>query len=161
MEGQFSAINYVNSNLIYAGTTKGEIFLIKKVNNNWTTIKLNLEFENGNSITFWPNSDNPMPINDIATFPENNNVIVVAFGGVSEAKVTMVWRGQIFDNGIIEWSHVSGYSGNSSDSPTLPIIPVNTIVIEPNNPNRAPLTNNNFSLAVSIFYAGLSIVTLM
>jgi photosystem II stability/assembly factor-like uncharacterized protein len=133
-EGHISAINYVNSNLIYAGTTKGEIFLIKKVNNNWTTIKINPEIKNGNSINFWPNSDNPMPINDIATFPENNTVIVVAFGGISKAKIAMLWRGQISDNGLIEWSHISGNSGNTSDPPTLPTIPVNTIVIEPNHP---------------------------
>jgi len=137
-EGLFSAINYVNSNLIYAGTTAGKIFLIKKINNIWTTIKINPESKNGGSFKFWPTSDNPnsMPVNDIATFPENNNVIVVAFGGISKAKIAMVWRGQISDNGIVEWSHISGNSGNTSDAPTLPIIPVNTIVIEPNNPNN-------------------------
>ena len=161
-EGQFSAINYVNSNLIYAGTTTGKIFLIKRTKVNlWTITKINPELKNGNSIKFWPKSGNPMPINDIATYPENNTVIVVGFGGISAAKIGMVWRGQISDNGIIEWSHISGYSGNpsvwrgqisdngiiewsqisknsgnTSDLPTLPIIPVNTIVIESNDPHN-------------------------
>ena len=137
-EGQFSAVNYVNSNLIYAGTTAGKIFLMKKINNDWTTINISPELKNGKSVKFWPTSDNSdsMPINDIATFPENNSVIVVAFGGISEAKIAMVWRGQISESGIVEWSHISGSNGITSNTPTLPSIPVNTIVIEPDNPNK-------------------------
>ena len=46
----------------------------------------------------------------------------------------MVWRCQISDNGEVRWNHISGYGENHLDLPTLPIIPVNAIVIEPTNP---------------------------
>jgi photosystem II stability/assembly factor-like uncharacterized protein len=127
-EEQFSAINYVSSNLIYTGTTTGEIFLLKKIGHDWITMKISPN----NPIEFWPNSKH-MHVNDIATFPKNDNAVVVVFGGVSEAKIAMLWRGQISANGITEWTHVSGYAENPLNPPTLPVIPVNTIVIDPDD----------------------------
>ena len=166
-DGEFSAINYVNSNLIYAGTTTGKVFVIKKSSDGWISTKINPEVKDGNSIKYWPNSDNSgntLPINDITTFPEDDTKITVAFGGTrtSEAPIANLWRGQISNNGIVEWRHVSGYSGNppiwrrqitdngiiewshisgyseipsNASIPTLPTIAVNVIVIEPDKPN--------------------------
>jgi hypothetical protein len=133
-EGQFSAINFVNSNLIYAGTSKGAVFLLKKINNDWTVTDISPNLKDNNQIKYWPTSDNPMPINDIATFPENDHEIAIVFGGISEEKIAMIWRCQISENGVTTWNHISGYSVNHSDPPTLSSIPVNSIVIEPNNP---------------------------
>ena len=133
-EGNFSAINYVNSNLIYAGTTNGEIFMLKKINDKWTTTNITPELKNGNKIKFWLYSDNPVPINDIATFPENDHEIAIVFGGISKEEIAMVWRCQISDNGVATWNHISGYGENPLDPPTLPKTPVNTIVIDPANP---------------------------
>ena len=112
--------------MIYAGTTKGKIFLIKNINNKWTKTKINPESKNENLIP-------SMIINDIATFPENKSVIVIVLGGLSkpEAKISRVWRGEISDNGKAEWI--------ISVDPVLTIfcdlnIPINAIVIDPTDP---------------------------
>jgi hypothetical protein len=140
-EELISAINYVNSNLMYIGTTKGNIFILKKINNKWTPKKIKTDSKNEILLP-------SMYIWDIATYPENDNIIIVALGGynsnedqsIANKAPSRVWRGEISDEGVVKWKNISGKNdaGDSIQPNTpvsiLPNTPVNAIAIEPNNP---------------------------
>ncbi len=124
-----SAINYVASNLIYAGTTSGKLFLFEKINNEWTNSKL----ESNNDISI-PDQY----IWNIATYGENNRyiknkTIIVALGGFNTGNdPSRVWRGEIFDDDkTIKWKNISG-NINANDTSYLPNCPANAIAIDSN-----------------------------
>jgi photosystem II stability/assembly factor-like uncharacterized protein len=125
-----SAINYVDSNLIYVGTTLGKIFLLKKITNKWTSYRLE------------SNADIALPdnyIRDIATYCENNkykknSTIIVAFAGfIPDEDPPRVWRGEISDEKIVKWTNISG--NDKANNTSLPNSPANAIVIDLNNPD--------------------------
>jgi photosystem II stability/assembly factor-like uncharacterized protein len=125
-----SAINYVNSNLIYVGTTEGKIFLLTKVNNKWKSDIL----ESSN--------DGALPDNyimDIATYPENNKylknstIIVVLGGFIEEVDPPRVWRGEISDDKIVKWKNISG--NDNANGKSLPNSPARVLAIDFNNPD--------------------------
>ncbi len=124
-EELISAINYIDSNLLCAGTTLGNMFLLKKINNKWTTLRLEPE-------------DIALPgryIWDIITYREGNeylknNTIIVALGGFNADKEpSHVWRGEISDdNNTIKWENISG---EIDDNKTyLPNCPANAITMD-------------------------------
>jgi photosystem II stability/assembly factor-like uncharacterized protein len=122
-----SAINYVDSNLIYVGTTAGKIFLLKKINNKWTSHKL----ESNNDIVLPDHY-----ICDIATYRENkylkNSTIIVALGGfIADKDPPRVWRGEISDDKIVKWKDISG--NDNVNNTSLPNSPANAIAIDFNN----------------------------
>ena len=89
-----SAINYVNSDLIYAGTTEGKIFLFKKSNKMWTKKKITHDQKNDNSIP-------SMHVWDIATNPKNHNSVIAVLGGFASNNPSRIWRGEISDEGYL------------------------------------------------------------
>jgi photosystem II stability/assembly factor-like uncharacterized protein len=108
-----SAINYLNSNLIYVGTNGGRIYRLTKSANNWTTKAIHAD---------------PFPIDryiwDIATLPNDETKLIVIVSGFGTGHV---FRGDILSDGQTRWTDISG-TGNGK----LPDIPVNALVIDEN-----------------------------
>lgn len=108
LTGFISAINYANSDLIYVGTIKGQVYRLTKKSGGWTASLI---------------SAAPLPsrwIWDVATKPGDVNTILVVMSGF---RASHVWRGEVPANGTATWTDISG---------NLPDIPVNAIAIEPN-----------------------------
>ena len=103
-----SAIDYVNSNLIYAGATNGNVFCFRKSGLTWSVTAIHAA---------------PLPVGafvtDIAAAPGAPNVVIVTFGGFG---IPHVWRGLVPTSGAAAWTSIS--TG-------LPDIPVNALVIDP------------------------------
>ena len=112
--GLVSAIHYVNSNLIYAGTTSGKVYRL--VNTGvWTATVLHAP---------------PLParwIWDVAAVPGNPNVVIVVMSGFGTPHV---WRGNVPAIGPAAWTNISGTGAG-----ILPDIPVNALAIDPIAPN--------------------------
>lgn len=132
-----SAINYVNSNQIYVGTTKGKIFLLENIDNKWTRYKL----ESNNDTL----ADNY--ISDIAIYHENNNDlknsnIIVALGGfIEEQDPSRIWRGEISADKKVEWKNISGTE--NAENAALPRgVPTNAIAIDFSNPKTIFIGND-------------------
>ena len=110
--GQVSAINYVNSNLIYAGTKFGQVYRLVQSGGTWTATALQVA---------------PLPtryIWDIGTLPADPNTLVVVMSGFGTPHV---WRGQVATGGAsATWTAING-----SGVGQLPDIPVNALVIDP------------------------------
>ncbi len=113
--GVVSAIHYVNSNLIYAGTSSGKVYRLVKSAGTWTATAIHAA---------------PLPsqfIWDVAARPDNPNIVIVAMSGFGSAHV---WRGTVPAAGVATWADVSGVAPSR-----LPDIPVNALVIDPGAPN--------------------------
>jgi hypothetical protein len=114
--GNVTAIHYVNSNLIYVGTTNGQVFRLSKSGTTWTANAINAT---------------PLPgqwIWDIVALPNNVNEVIVV---MSSFGISHVWHGAVATTGTsATWTNISG-----TGSGTLPDIPVNALAIDPLAPN--------------------------
>jgi photosystem II stability/assembly factor-like uncharacterized protein len=109
-----SAIHYVNSSLIYCGTTGGLVYKATKSGSTWTATKV---------------SAPPLPdrwIWDIFLVPGMTDVLVVAMAGYGTAHV---WKGML-SGANWTWSDLSGAALNR-----LPDAPANALEIDPAAPN--------------------------
>ena len=112
--GRVSAIHYVNSSLIYAGTSNGLVYKVVKSGSTWTATLI---------------SAAPLParwIWDVSQVPSSPDHVVVAMSGYGTGHV---WRG-VLTAGTWTWTDVSGTAPNR-----LPDAPVNALQIEPATPN--------------------------
>jgi photosystem II stability/assembly factor-like uncharacterized protein len=109
--GNVSAINYVNSNLIYAGTTTGLVYRLAKSGTTWSASAIQA---------------GPLPnqyIWDIAARPDDVNTVIVVMSGFG---IAHVWRGVVAAGGTsAAWTNISGTGPG-----VLPDIPVNALVID-------------------------------
>ena len=115
LSSKISAINYVNSNLIYVGTDGGQAYRIVKSGSTWTPTIISVA---------------PLPsrfIWDIAAKLGDINTVILVMSGFGTAHV---WRGSIPASGPATWTDISGTGAGR-----LPDIPVNALAIEPSDPN--------------------------
>jgi photosystem II stability/assembly factor-like uncharacterized protein len=114
--GNVSAIHYVNSSLIYAGTTTGQVYRLTLSGATWTATAIHAA---------------PLPgqyIWDVAARPDDVDTVIVV---MSTFGISHVWRGTVpAGGGTAAWSDISGAGGG-----TLPDIPANALVIDPAAPN--------------------------
>jgi hypothetical protein len=114
--GNVSAIHYVNSNLIYVGTTTGEVYRLVKSGATWSATAIHAI---------------PLPgqwIWDITARPDNVNRVIVV---MSSFGISHVWQGVVAASGTsAAWTNISGTSAG-----VLPDIPVNALAIDPNAPD--------------------------
>lgn len=117
ISGLVSAVAFVNSTLIYAGTTSGQVYIAKKA-------------------ASWPASATlisaaPLPsrwIWAITTAPGSVNTVLLAMAGFGTSHV---WRGAVAASGMsATWSDISGTGATG-----VPDIPCNALCIDPVNPN--------------------------
>jgi photosystem II stability/assembly factor-like uncharacterized protein len=104
--GKVSAMEYVNSILIYAGTTSGQVYVLR-FSGSWSAALI---------------SSSPLPaapINDLATPPGQPNTVIVVFGGFN---IHHVWRGNVTGSSAT-WTDI--------DAGNLPNIPCDALVIDP------------------------------
>jgi photosystem II stability/assembly factor-like uncharacterized protein len=119
---EISAINYVNSNLIYVGTSKAKVFSLTNVNEQWIVKAIHNSplpnISNGRDIRIW----------DVATHPKDiKKVFVVNAGfGSKEEPLSHVWAGEILPDGTAKWKDINPRNDNDE----LIDIPVNAIVID-------------------------------
>jgi photosystem II stability/assembly factor-like uncharacterized protein len=117
--GNVSAIHYVNSNLIYAGTTLGEVYRLVKTGGIWSATAIHAA---------------PLPgqwIWDITARPDNVDRVIVVMSGFG---ISHVWHGAVVSTGASAvWTNISGTGAG-----TLPDIPVNALAIDP-----IPSSNTN------------------
>ncbi len=108
-----SEINYVNSDLIYVGTSRGKVYRLVGSSNVWTVTELSNAQLPGQFI--W----------DIATLPKDDHTIIVVMSGFGSPHV---WRGTVpaRGTGAARWTDISGTGAGR-----LPDIPVNVVVIDP------------------------------
>jgi photosystem II stability/assembly factor-like uncharacterized protein len=115
LSGRVSAVCYVNSNLIYAGTTAGNIYKLAKSGSSWSATAIQAA---------------PLPgrwVWDISTLPGSTNTVIVVLAGFGTGHV---WRGAVPASGTATWTDISGTAPGR-----LPDIPVNSLVIEPAAPD--------------------------
>jgi photosystem II stability/assembly factor-like uncharacterized protein len=121
-QGLISAINYVNSNLIYVGTTKGKAYrLVRSADGYWNPIPIH----NGVLPEYY--------IWDLTTMPSNPHTVIVVMAGYGsqEKPISHIWRGTISENDDkTEWEDISGQGIGR-----LPDTPINSIVIDPKPPH--------------------------
>jgi photosystem II stability/assembly factor-like uncharacterized protein len=114
--GLVTAICYAASDLIYAGTSAGEVFRLTQSGSNWTATAIH---------------GGPLPgrwIWGLSTlFSDANTLIAVMAGfGTPAAPLAHVWRGVIASGGATAtWTDISGTASNR-----LPDIPVNALCID-------------------------------
>jgi hypothetical protein len=124
---EISAINYVNSNLIYVGTSKAKVFRLTKVHEQWIVKATH------NSPLPIINSQHNIRIWDVATHPKDiNKVFVVNAGfGSKEEPLSHVWAGEVLPDGTATWKDINPRNDNFE----LIDIPVNAIAIDEDDPN--------------------------
>ncbi len=124
---QISAINYVNSNLIYVGTSKAKVFRLTKVNEQWIVKAIH------NSPLPIINSQRNIRIWDVATHPKDiNKVFVVNAGfGSKEEPLSHVWAGEVLPDGTATWKDINPRNDNAE----LIDIPVNAIATDEDEPD--------------------------
>jgi photosystem II stability/assembly factor-like uncharacterized protein len=114
--GFVSAIHYVNSNLIYAATIKGEVYRLARSGSSWSAKKIH---------------GSPLPsqwVWDVAARPDDINRIILV---MSAFGIPHVWQGTVAASGTSAiWTNISG-----TGSGQLPNIPVNALVIDPIAPD--------------------------
>jgi photosystem II stability/assembly factor-like uncharacterized protein len=111
VNGLVSAINYVNSNLIYVGTTQGQVYRLAKTGTTWNATGIHAA---------------PLParwIWDVAVRQGNLDSPIVIMAGFG---IKHVWKCTIPASGAVAWTDISG-----TGSGQLPDIPVNALVIDP------------------------------
>ena len=94
--GRVSAIHFVNSSLIYAGTSNGFIYKVSKSGTSWTATRV---------------SAAPLParwIWDVSLVPGATDAVVVVMAGYGTAHV---WRGAL-SGATWTWTDISGVSPN-------------------------------------------------
>jgi photosystem II stability/assembly factor-like uncharacterized protein len=109
LSGSVSAIHYVNSNLLYAGTTTGQVYKLVK-NGSWTATLI---------------SAAPLPssfIWDVSALPGNPSAVVVVMSGFG---ISHVWSGAVPASGVATWTNISGTGAG-----VLPDIPVNALAVD-------------------------------
>ena len=110
--GLVSALCYVNSSLIYAGTSSGQVYRLTKSGTAWTANPL---------------AAAPLPsrwIWEVSTLPGDVNTLVVAMSGFGTPHV---WKGTVSGSGTsASWSDTSGTPPHR-----LPDIPVNGLCVDP------------------------------
>jgi len=115
--GLVSALLYISDDVIFAGTTQGQVFRLTVLNGQWTATALRTATLPGNWI--W----------EIATLPNDPNTVFLAMAGY---KAPHVWLGKVTVDAVgnfnAAWSDISGKPGQR-----LPDIPVNTLVVDPKN----------------------------
>lgn len=105
--GEVSAIAFVTPTLLYAANTEGDVFKV-----------------NGGSAT--KISQPPLPASyvwDIAALPGDTTQIILVMSGFG---IPHVWRGAVPASGSAAWTNISS---------NLPDIPVNALVIDPDDVN--------------------------
>jgi photosystem II stability/assembly factor-like uncharacterized protein len=113
--GRVSAIHYVNSSLIYCGTTGGLVYKAVNSGSTWTATQVS--------------ASPPLPtlwIWDIFLVPGMTDVLVLAMAGYGNAHV---WKGTL-SGGSWTWADASGTPTNR-----LPDAPANALEIDPTAPN--------------------------
>ena len=114
--GRVSALVYPNSNLIYAGTSSGQVYRLVRTGGTWTATAIHAA---------------PLPsrwIWDVAIRPGDLNTILVAVSGFGTGHV---WRGAVAAGGAsATWTDISGTAPNR-----VPDVPANSLQIDPLNPN--------------------------
>ncbi|HEU4884783.1 MAG TPA: hypothetical protein VFT45_21175, partial [Longimicrobium sp.] len=108
--GKVSALQFVNSTLIYAGTETGQVYRLTKSGAVWTPKLI---------------SAAPLPpryVTDLAVRPDNLNRVVVTLSGFGTAHV---WTGTV-GAASTTWAAIS---------PGLPDVPANAVTIDPAAPN--------------------------
>jgi photosystem II stability/assembly factor-like uncharacterized protein len=113
--GAVSAISFVNSSLIYACSTSGQVYRLAKSGATWTASAIHAA---------------PLPTNywiwGIATLPGDVNTVVVVLAGFGTRHV---WQGSVATSGTsATWADISGTGANH-----VPDIPVNALSIDPVN----------------------------
>ena len=111
-----SAINYVNSNLIYVGTNRGRVY--------------QLTLKNGEQWNVQAIQSPPFPeryIWDIATVPNTENTIIVIVSGFGTGHV---FRGKVSSDHTAAWTDIGGVGAGK-----LPDNPTNALVIDENKPD--------------------------
>jgi photosystem II stability/assembly factor-like uncharacterized protein len=116
ISGDVSAIAFVNSSLIYACSTSGQVYRLAKSGATWAASAIHAA---------------PLPTSywiwGIATVPADVNTVVVVFAGFGTRHV---WRGSVAAGGTsATWADISGAGANH-----VPDIPVNALSIDPVNP---------------------------
>jgi photosystem II stability/assembly factor-like uncharacterized protein len=109
LSGYVSAIHYVDSNLIYAGSTSGQVYKLVK-NGVWAATLI---------------SASPLPPNfiwDVSALPGNPNTVTAAMSGFG---ISHVWSGAVPASGAAAWTNISGTGAG-----VLPDIPVNALVVD-------------------------------
>jgi photosystem II stability/assembly factor-like uncharacterized protein len=106
-----SAINFVNSNLIYVGTNSGGVYRVTRSENRWTPHSIHSD------------SFPKRPVWDISTLRDQNKIIVV----VSGFDTPHVFRGEIYPDRTT-WTDISG-----TGTGRLPNTPVNALAIDEND----------------------------
>jgi photosystem II stability/assembly factor-like uncharacterized protein len=107
--GSVSAITYVNSKLIYAGTSSGQVYKVTNGGQTWSPDSIHAP---------------PLPprwIWDIATLPGDDNTLILAMSGIGTPHV---WEGKVSSSSVI-WKDISG-----SATKRLPDIPAYAISID-------------------------------
>jgi photosystem II stability/assembly factor-like uncharacterized protein len=117
-----SAIDYVKSNLMYVGTTKGKVYRLTNLRNSWDFTAIHAD---------------PLPklyVWDVAPIPgiDNEVIVVMAGYGSQEKPASHIWHATISDDKRIPpvWDNISG-----KDKGRLPDTPINAIVIDPKPPH--------------------------
>jgi photosystem II stability/assembly factor-like uncharacterized protein len=117
ISGRVSAIAYPNANLIYAGTSSGQVYRLVRSGGTWTATLI---------------SAAPLParwIWDIATRPGDLDTVLLVVGGFGTGHV---WRGSVAAGGAsATWADISGTAPNR-----VPDVPVNSLQVDPPNPNH-------------------------
>ncbi len=112
--GLVSALAYVNSSLIYAGTSSGQVYRLTRSAGGWTAVSL---------------AAAPLPsrwIWEVATLPGDPNTLLVAMSGFGTPHI---WKGAIAPGGATaSWSDISGTFPHR-----LPDVPVNSLCVDPTN----------------------------
>jgi photosystem II stability/assembly factor-like uncharacterized protein len=116
ISGVVSAIDYVNSSLIYAATSSGQVYRAVRSGTTWTAARI---------------STTPLPsrwIWDVASRPDNADHVVVVMAGFGSPHV---YEGTVATGGgSAAWADVSGTA-----PARLPDIPVNSLQIDPVTPD--------------------------
>jgi photosystem II stability/assembly factor-like uncharacterized protein len=112
--GLVSAINFVNSSLMYVGTLRGEIYVLRKSGATWSATAIQ-------AATF-PGPPNGRFVWDIATLPADPNTIIVVVSGFGTGHV---WRG-VVSGATASWTNIGGTGATA-----VPDVPANAISIDP------------------------------
>ena len=115
--GNVSAVVYPSSNLIYAGTSSGQVYRLVRSGGTWTATAIHAA---------------PLPsrwIWDVAVQPGDPNTVLVAVAGFGTGHV---WRGAVAAGGAsAAWTDISG------TAPTrVPDVPANSLQTDPLDPNH-------------------------
>jgi photosystem II stability/assembly factor-like uncharacterized protein len=109
LSGVVSAIDYAKSNLIYVGTTSGQVYKLDKVAT-WTATLISAPPLPGNFI--W----------DVSALPGSLNTVLIVMAGFG---ISHVWSGAVPAAGTAAWTNNSG-----TGTGVLPDIPVNALAID-------------------------------